>query len=415
MFHWRSGVVLVSSVLVVGGLSGACSSSDDGTGTGGVDANKGVPGSGTSTPVQTPTKAARTVGNTGGNVTTTGGVGVEIPAGALPNDVQVTVDASPAAPPPTGATELGTPHIFGPSGLQFAKPVTVVLEFDPTKLPAGKTAANIVVFTAPEGTLNYTALPTKVRDATHVEAETTHFSVLVPTIPPDGPASGADAGAGSGGDDAGTGCKPRLCGYYGPGTCGAQSDGCSSTLDCGPCSSGTDAGSGGTDASAPGPDAGSGGCVNPLTCANYDQSAGKPVCGTFDNGCGGKLDCVEGCQSGSDGGGSGGTDASAPMPDAGGSGGTDASAPAPDAGGGGCQPAPVQCAPTDCTTKFDGCKNIDCFGGCDGGSGGGSGGSDASAPAVDAGGACVPKTCGSLGCGPQNDGCGTPINCGPCP
>jgi hypothetical protein len=287
---------------------------------------------------------------------------------------------------------LGTPHVFGPSGLQFAKPVTVVLEFDPTKLPAGKTAANIVVFTAPEGTTNYSALPTKVRDATHVEAETTHFSVMVPTIPEASVA--ADAGA-SGGDDAGTSCKPRLCGATGPGTCGQQADGCGGTIDCGSCPTQTDGGSGGTaDASAP-PDSSTGSCQNPLTCQNYEQAAGHPLCGSYDDGCGNKMFCGDGCQS--DGGGSGSTDASA----------TD--------GGASCQPAPVQCAPTDCTTKFDGCKDVFCFAGCDG-SGGGGGSADGGTGAVDAG-PCVPQTCASYlpKCGGVfPDGCGGLIDC-PCP
>jgi hypothetical protein len=439
---WRSGSVLVGSVLMVSGLVGACGGSD-GAGIGAVDAGGTSLDSGTPPPVQTATKAAATVGNSGGKVTTTDGVGVEIPAGALPNNVQVTVDASPTATPPAQAVTLGTPHVFGPSGLQFTKPVTVVLEFDPTKLPAGKTGADIVVFTAPEGTTNYVALPTKVRDATHVEAETTHFSVMVPTIPE---ATVADAGA-SGGDDAGTTCKPRLCGASGPGTCGTQDDGCGNKLDCGSCPTQTDAGSGsgGNDASAP-PDSGTSSCQNPLSCSNYEQAAGQPLCGTYDDGCGNKMFCGDGCQSGGDGGGSGSTDASAPAPD----------------GGTTCQPAPVQCAPTDCTTKFDGCKDVGCFGGCDGGSGGGGGTADASAPlpdggktcqptpvqcsptdcttkfdgcntidcfegcssdagggggAVDAGAACVPMTpaqaCGGK-CGVVPDGCGSSLDCGPC-
>jgi len=94
----RSGTVLVGTVLMVSGFVGACGGSD-GAGIGAVDAGGSAIDSGSPTPVQTATKAAATVGNSGGKVATTDGVGVEIPAGALPNNVQVTVDASPTASP----------------------------------------------------------------------------------------------------------------------------------------------------------------------------------------------------------------------------------------------------------------------------------------------------------------------------
>ncbi|MFO0735065.1 MAG: hypothetical protein U0270_04265 [Labilithrix sp.] len=391
MIHWRTGAVLVGLVLVTGGLVQACGGSD-GEAPEGPGGSASTLDSGTPPPVQTATKAAATVGNGGGKVTTTSGVGVEIPAGALPNDVQVSVNASPTSTPPAGATSLGTPHVFGPSGLQFTKPVTVVLEFDPAKLPPGKTAANIVVFTAPEGTLDYAPLPTKVRDATHVEAETTHFSVMVPAIP----AEAVDAGTGD--RDAGPACTPRLCGYYGPGTCGTQSDGCNAFIDCGQCSGGTDAG---VDASTG--DAGT--CQNPLTCANYELAEG-PICGQRDNGCGGKLDCTSGCASdaGADAGGGpvdagGGADAGGGPVDAGG--GADAGGGPVDAGGGGADAGggPVDAGgggadagggPVDAGGGADaGGGPVDAGGGgADAGGGGpvdaGGGGADAGGGAVDA-------------------------------
>lgn len=219
MVSWRPSAILVGSVLVVGGLLGAVQGCGGEEG----DAPGLLDGGASSTldsrapgPVQTDANALATVGRAGGKVTTSRGVGVEIPAGALPNEVQVSVEASPTSTPPTGSTPVGTAYVLGPSGLKFQKPVTIVLTLDPAKLPPGKTTADIVVFTAPDGTLEYTPLPTKVRDATHVEAETTHFSVFVPAIPPpaidDGGATdsgcgscgtGVDAGLDSGTDDAG--------------------------------------------------------------------------------------------------------------------------------------------------------------------------------------------------------------------
>ena len=292
MTTFRLRSILGSASLLLAAVGEACGSPDSAT-IPSPAADSGTP----TAPVVTATQATATVGASGGNVTTTGGTGVEIPAGALPNNVQVSVVSTPTAAPPANATELGTPTVFGPSGLQFAQPVTVVLEFDATKLPAGKTAADIVVYTAPEGTTSFTALPTTIQDATHVQAQTTHFSVFVPTIP--AAPSGDDADGGASTADAGSGCTQRLCGFYGPGTCGTQDDGCGGSLDCGTCLGGSaDGGAiGGSDGGAPAPDAGVGGggsdasggsadggstCQNPLTCANYETASGAPLCASFD-------------------------------------------------------------------------------------------------------------------------------------
>jgi hypothetical protein len=170
------------------------------------------------TPTSTETQASATVGSEGGEVTTTEGTGVEIPSGALPNNVNVSVVEAPAQPPPEAVQAVATPYVFGPSGLQFAQPVTVILAFDPSKLPAGTDASSIVVYTAPDGTTEYEPLPTVVRDATHVAAQTTHFSVFLPAVP-DEPVSfdgGADAAT------SGDGCSTVLCGSYGPGACGMR-------------------------------------------------------------------------------------------------------------------------------------------------------------------------------------------------
>lgn len=177
----------------------------------------------------TPLVVAATVGSLGGTLINSDGTGVEIPAGALANDVTVSVTPTPDAPAPTGATSVGTATTMGPSGLKFAKPVRVLLRFDATKLPRGVDASRIVVFTAADGSKDYSALPTSVRDPSHVAAETTHFSVFVPVIPP----PSIDAGPVGPHQDA---CVPATCSSLGAGTCGHPSDGCGGGLDCGPCS-----------------------------------------------------------------------------------------------------------------------------------------------------------------------------------
>lgn len=122
------------------------------------------------------------IGNAGGKVTTADGT-VDVPAGAVSAETTFTVVATPDAPAPAKATIVGTPLTLGPEGATFSKPVTVTLVVDPAKLPMGKAIGDVVVYTAPKGSTQYTRLFTKVIDATHVQALTTHFSVFVATLP----------------------------------------------------------------------------------------------------------------------------------------------------------------------------------------------------------------------------------------
>jgi hypothetical protein len=331
---------------------------------------------------QNPGVVTATVGAHGGTIVNATGTGVEIPAGALPNNVQVSVSPTPQAPPPSGSTEVGTPTTFGPSGLQFAQPVTVVLAFDPSKLPANTDASRVVIFTAPDGTTNYTPLATKLRDATHVAAETTHFSVFVPAIPL--ATQPQDAGA----------CVPVTCATLGN-VCGPQPSGCGEVIDCGPCTD-DDSGSG-NDASATGNDAGAGG-----NDASAIDDAGAPASDAST----GPTDA-----------GAGGSDASVVIPDA------DVSdASVPDAGGptdasagdgGAC--VPFLCGdygPGACGSLSNGCGQLLDCGTCpvsDAGEGG------ADAGQLPDGGQCMPLTCANyVTCGQFDDGCGAKLDCVQC-
>lgn len=122
------------------------------------------------------------IGVNGGQVTEADGSGVLIPSGALTAAATITVTAAPTAPAPSSATVVGSAYTFGPEGQQFAAPVTVTLAITPSKIPSGKSTANVVVFTAPVGSSTYTQLTTKVVDATHVSAQVSHFSSFVPGV-----------------------------------------------------------------------------------------------------------------------------------------------------------------------------------------------------------------------------------------
>lgn len=124
---------------------------------------------------------AKTIGAAGGSFEHEGAT-LEVPAGALASEVELSIATMQTAIAPTNIVVVGTPVIYGPTGQQFAKPVTLTLGVNLSALPAGKTLADVVVFTAPAGTNEFEPLPTHGFDVARVSATTTHFSVFVPGI-----------------------------------------------------------------------------------------------------------------------------------------------------------------------------------------------------------------------------------------
>jgi hypothetical protein len=129
-----------------------------------------------------PGKTQNTIGPAGGSLSLPGGTKVEIPAGALSSATPITIAVASNVAAPASATVVGTAYLFGPEGTAFAASATVTLPFMATRLPAGKSAADIVILTAPAGSSSYVALPTTLADASHVQTTTTHFSVFVPAV-----------------------------------------------------------------------------------------------------------------------------------------------------------------------------------------------------------------------------------------
>jgi hypothetical protein len=124
-------------------------------------------------------QASETIGAAGGIVLTSDGTSVSIPRGALSHDVTITIAADPTAPVPSEGTPVGDNYLFGPEGQQFDVPVTITLAFDPSQLDPGESAGDLVVYTAPLGSTEYTALQTSIVDSMHVSVTTTHFSHYV--------------------------------------------------------------------------------------------------------------------------------------------------------------------------------------------------------------------------------------------
>jgi hypothetical protein len=103
---------------------------------------------------------------------------------------------------------VGEMYEFGPEGQTFDVPVKVKLEIDLTKLPAGYSIADVIVQRAPVGSTAFEILPTRILDTTHVEADTLHFSVFVPTLDA-ARGGGSDGGTDGGVDDGGVTCSER--------------------------------------------------------------------------------------------------------------------------------------------------------------------------------------------------------------
>jgi hypothetical protein len=185
-------------------------------------------------------------------------------------------------------------------------------------------------------------------------------------------------------------CVPQSCAQQGiQSLCdGPATDGCGNYLACGTCPFPTECCGAVTD-----PPTSVHGCLPetcwPATCAMLSLS-----CGTFGDACGGVLECGH-CP------------------------------PGETCGGGGpglCGPAtcaPLTCASVglECGTWPDGCGGMMDCGTCD----------DCTPPcgydatpghcAAKLVSKCMPKTCADKGveCGLASDGCGNPLDCGPCP
>ena len=148
--------------------------------------------------------ASKSLGVIGGQVTAPNGVGVTIPSGALRRATVITLTPAGIDQVRPTTPSVGQMYEFGPEGQTFDVPARVKLEVDIARLPAGYSIADVVVMRAPAGSAAFESLPTRIVDSTHVEADTLHFSVFVPTL---NSARGGDGGT-DGGVDGGS-CSER--------------------------------------------------------------------------------------------------------------------------------------------------------------------------------------------------------------
>jgi hypothetical protein len=153
--------------------------------------------------------ASKVVGTSGGTVASTDGtVAVVLPPGALAGNVTITV--APAEPPSVGA--IGTTYEIGPTGTQFAMPVTMKLSYDGVELH-GASPSSLRVATFAAG--GWQILPGAQVDtqAKTVSGLTTHLSPYAIVDASDGevcatvrgPVSCSNDGTPIGGTDPGAG------------------------------------------------------------------------------------------------------------------------------------------------------------------------------------------------------------------
>ncbi len=160
----------------------------------------------------------KTVGAAGGTVSHSDGTSVAIPMGALSGDANITV-SSVDATAPAGTVLVGPAYDFGPEGTAFSTPVTITLPFDMAKIPTGRSASDIRIYTAARGSTQYTQLSTTLMSGT-VSTETSHFTVYLPAAPKAGVVLDMSSAGG---------CSTVTCMQTGSGTCSCSQT-CGSTV-----------------------------------------------------------------------------------------------------------------------------------------------------------------------------------------
>jgi hypothetical protein len=127
----------------------------------------------------------------GGLILTPSQAAVNIPAGALSADTEVTLARDKTSDASSRAAGLGVaalasagePIAFGPEGTQFSAPVTITLPYDPTLVPTGALTSLAIQYYDPIAK-SWTALTSSVDSVNHVvSAQTNHFSLYQPLIP----------------------------------------------------------------------------------------------------------------------------------------------------------------------------------------------------------------------------------------
>jgi hypothetical protein len=133
------------------------------------------------------------VAGSGGSVVAAGGaVTLSFPSGAVASTLPVTVTPKPDTV--RTAHTAGSAYVFGPTGTQFAQPVTMALRYDVASLPAHTDKASLRIARLVNGAWQPLSEGVQIDSATNtVRAQTRSFSTYAvvrdPCLPQDGSAA----------------------------------------------------------------------------------------------------------------------------------------------------------------------------------------------------------------------------------
>lgn len=172
----------------------------------------------------------------GGRVQTEGGgAEVEIPAGALAEDTEITIDVVPAKGQPDADRIIAPVYDFGPDGATFETPVTLRIELDQSKVPDGMKP---VMAWLDEDKGEWQPLADSAVEGGAVTASTDHFTLFTIIVTSAGQTAGSCddiAFEPCGGDIVGSwaftlGCGDLPADFLGPDSPFAMCDGFSAAL-----------------------------------------------------------------------------------------------------------------------------------------------------------------------------------------
>jgi predicted GH43/DUF377 family glycosyl hydrolase len=142
----------------------------------------------TVTGVKVITTTQEIVGPAGGTVSDPSGAGVDIPAGALPAEVEISIGQVQNPPPlPEGQRGLAITYHFGPDGMQFHVPVSISIPYTQAELDALGVAdpASLAVYVYDLQTRAWEEVTVQAIDRSNMVfiVEVTHFSYFRLTRP----------------------------------------------------------------------------------------------------------------------------------------------------------------------------------------------------------------------------------------
>jgi hypothetical protein len=131
-------------------------------------------------PPPPPSPAGTTIGPSGGTVTSSDGNAVlTFPAGALSSNLAITT-AVMTDPPTSPGLISALAYDFGPTGSQFAQPVTIKLTYQPSQIPVGFSPVFLRLFVRNGSAWDSVPGSTVDTVAHTITGTTTHFSGFAP-------------------------------------------------------------------------------------------------------------------------------------------------------------------------------------------------------------------------------------------